>query len=326
MRVDMDMELGSVWTPACDTEPHPSGVCATIVGGHPTCTACRARWDDAEHWAPPAACATPSACSAPGAEFCDACWGAWEADEYEHTAVSRSHGLEAAIVYGTWRAKAHAVAAETRRRKGGRAKVERRLQPVASLESQARWWQKKIKQATYDAKRRPPRTTPAERAEQCVQRAAEHARVDADRAARGVRPKRRYGEGPAQYLERLRAFAAQRTLAVATPDQCTGETTNGARCRLRGSMRHPQAAPLRAGGSFCAHHEPDAALSGVTRCAGTCPDEARCKFTSACSFPAARPLREGSAYCSRHLWQGWAPPAECTGEAGACAAQCWAQA
>ena len=51
-----------------------------------------------------------------------------------------------------------------------------------------------------------------------------------------------------------------------------------------------------------------------------------CKLTSACSFTAARPLREGGAYCSHHLWQGWAPPDDCAGVAGACTAALGADA
>eukprot|EP00966_Prymnesium_polylepis_P231802 5362696-Prymnesium_polylepis.1 len=90
-----------------------------------------------------------------------------------------------------------------------------------------------------------------------------------------------------------------------------------ATCPMRRSMTHGQAAPLRAGGRFCAHHEPDTALAGVTRCAGQRPDGQPCRLTSACSFATARPLREGGAYCSHHLWQGWTPPADCAGVDGA---------
>ena len=161
-----------------------------------------------------------------------------------------------------------------------------------------------------------------QRTQQDAQRADQQAQKDREsviRRYRGVQPQRHSDEEQAAYKERLDAWTAQLTFAAATHDQCTGETTKGERCRLRGSMNYVQAAPLRLGGKLCAHHEPDVALSHVVRCAGTCSDGGACRFTSACSFTAAQPLSEGSAYCSRHLWQGWAPPAECTGVAGACA-------
>jgi hypothetical protein len=162
-----------------------------------------------------------------------------------------------------------------------------------------------------------------QRTQRDAQRADQRAGRDQDsiiRRYRGVQPQRHSDEEQAEYEERLRVWTAQLTFAAATRDQCTGETTKGERCRLRGSMNHIQAAPLRMGGKLCAHHEPDVALSHVVRCAGTCSDGGACRFTSACSFTAAQPLSEGSAYCTRHLWQGWVPPAECTGVAGACAA------
>jgi hypothetical protein len=151
-------------------------------------------------------------------------------------------------------------------------------------------------------------------------RAIREAQIDADRTARGAKPKRHYHEEDATYRERVHAWSAQRCFAEATADQCTGETTKGVRCRLRGSMSHTQAAPLRAGGQLCAHHEPDVEVSHVTRCAGTRPDGSACKVTSVCSFAEAKPLRQGSAYCSSHLWHGWVPPAECTGVVGGCVA------
>ena len=93
MRVDMDMELGSVWTPACDTEPHPSGVCDQlpaviwspacedphgfcskhIIGTYSRhCQACKARWQADGSWTPPRGCLTPRECTMTEAEFCDA--------------------------------------------------------------------------------------------------------------------------------------------------------------------------------------------------------------------------------------------------------------
>ena len=147
------------------------------------------------------------------------------------------------------------------------------------------------------------RVVTAARSEEAADRRAAKARDEAARSACGPRPSQQYGESES--------------------DQCQGEATSGStsrRCRLRGRMVYAQAAPLRCGGRHCAHHEPDPALSGVTRCAGLCPGGVPCKLTSACSFPLARPLREGGLYCTRHMWQDWTPPAECVGAVGGCAA------
>ena len=167
------------------------------------------------------------------------------------------------------------------------------------------------------------RVVTAARSEEAADRRATKARDEAARSACGLRPSQQYGESESDFRARQRAYNARRRFDAVTEDQCQGEATSGStsrRCRLRGRMLYAQAAPLRCGGRYCAHHEPDPALSGVTRCAGLCPGGVPCKLTSACSFPLARPLREGGLYCTRHMWQDWTPPAECVGAVGGCAA------
>ena len=111
----------------------------------------------------------------------------------------------------------------------------------------------------------------------------------------------------------------QRHHPVPNVTYCAGHRQgSGDPCRLHSGSQHRQAEPLRNGGRFCAHHEPDVALSNVVRCKGTCPDGEQCRITSACSFGASSLLRKEGEYCRNHAWQGWTPPTECTGTDGSC--------
>lgn len=98
--------------------------------------------------------------------------------------------------------------------------------------------------------------------------------------------------------------------------RCQGLTKAGVQCQIRATMKHRQAEPLRNGGRLCAHHENNIDVSGVICCIGTCMNGKQCSVTSACSYGP----QNGSRYCHQHLWQGWAPPPECTGKDGNCAA------
>ena len=139
-------------------------------------------------------------------------------------------------------------------------------------------------------------------------RARVRERLQAQQPVRRVRQRRRSGSAH----------------SVARSDQCEGTTLEGRRCRVDASMtRVDEAAPLRVGGRFCAHHEPEAARAGVTRCAATRRDGKPCRVTSACSN--GRTLREG-AYCRNHLSHAWTPPSDCAGVDGACAAALGAEA
>ena len=226
------------------------------------CAPCQARWEEAECWQPPPACATPSACSSPGAEFCNVCWAAWDAPAHEHDAAHRLRALDEAVAEATSRAEAAARAAESKRRKGGR--------PTLTSEQQQA---KRQRQAARDAQRRPCAALPPISADRAARR-DEWAREDAERATRGLRPIKHRGESHAAFDVRYAAWVAART-AGDVPGRCEGATRTGAQCRLHPRMRHTQAAPLRAGGRFCAHHEPDAAIAGVARCAATCPGKIR---------------------------------------------------
>ena len=185
-------------------------------------------------------------------------------------------------------AEREAGEAEQKRRKGGRPKAT-----WDTEDGRARLLARRAKEAARDAHRRQRKREASVRAQQPV---------------RCVRQQRRSGSAR----------------SVARSDQCEGITLEGLRCRVHAGMTHvDEAAPLRAGGRFCAHHEPDAARAGVTRCAATRRDGKPCRVTSACSN--GRTLREG-AYCRNHLSHAWTPPSDCAGVDGACAAALGAEA
>ena len=87
--------------------------------------------------------------------------------------------------------------------------------------------------------------------------------------------------------------------------QCAGLTNcrkyGMHRCWLTSALNYREAAPLRAGGRYCLHHEPDAEACGRVQCEGDARRTgARCRVTSAMSYAEAEPLRNGDRFCSNH--------------------------
>ena len=83
-----------------------------------------------------------------------------------------------------------------------------------------------------------------------------------------------------------------------TEGQCEGTTRLGERCKVHKSSWHADAAPLRRGERFCAHHDP-ARFTGV-RCRAAKKHSERCNVWSGMGHADAAPLRHGSPYCHHH--------------------------
>jgi hypothetical protein len=98
--------------------------------------------------------------------------------------------------------------------------------------------------------------------------------------------------------------------------RCQGTTRLGQPCQVDSHHGINDAAPLRAGSDFCAHHQPDK-FTG-TQCEGTTKqragcDERRCRVFSGSLYSAAVPLRNGKRFCAKHQQQA-CPLVRCIGK------------
>ena len=87
--------------------------------------------------------------------------------------------------------------------------------------------------------------------------------------------------------------------------RCQGTTRHNDACEVDAGHGFRDAAPLRAGSAFCAHHQPDK-FTG-TQCAGVTKAGTRCRVFSASCYAAARQLKDGAAYmyCRLHAPQAF---------------------
>ena len=104
--------------------------------------------------------------------------------------------------------------------------------------------------------------------------------------------------GSPRALEIRRPAAPRAQRVWSTEGQCEGTTRAGERCKVHKSSWHADAAPLRRGERFCAHHDP-ARFTGV-RCRAEKKGSGRCNVWSAMRHKDAEPLRHSSPYCHHH--------------------------